>query len=55
MKVKYKGDVPTHVDSVGSFNPGDVVNLPEGVAKNLVKTNPNFVRVREKKKPKKET
>jgi len=53
--VKYKGDGPTHVDFVGSFNPGQVVDLPEGVAKKLVKTNPNFVRVREKKKRKKET
>ena len=55
MKVEYKGAIRASVDKVGSFKPGDVIDLPVEVAKKLAKTNPNFVIVKEKKeKPVKE-
>ena len=55
MKVEYKGGIRASVDKVGSFKPGDIVDLPAEVAKKLAKTNPNFVLVKEKKKKEKKT
>ena len=52
MKVEYRGGIRASVDRVGSFKPGDVVDLPAEVAKKLAKTNPNFVLVKEKKETK---
>jgi hypothetical protein len=55
VKVEYRGGIRASVDGVGSFKPGDFVDLPAEVAKKLAKTNPNFVLVKEKKEnPEKE-
>ena len=52
--MKYTGGKRVSVDKVGSFKPGDIVDLPAEVAKKLAKTNPNFVLVKEKKEKPKE-
>lgn len=37
MKVEYRGGIRASVDRVGSFKPGDVVDLPAEVSKKLAK------------------